>query len=54
MILFDILGMIVIFLMGMIAFNFGIDNRSIAATAFGILLEITATTYIFYKILKGG
>lgn len=50
----DILGMIVIFILGAIAFNFGNDNRSIAATSFGILFEIIALTYIFYKILKGG
>ena len=48
----DILGMIVIFVMGAIAFNFGNDNRSIASVIFGILLEIIAITYIFYKILK--
>lgn len=49
-----ILGMIVIFILGAIAFNFGNDNRSIAATSLGILLEIIAISYIFYKILKGG
>jgi hypothetical protein len=48
----DVLGMIVIFILGAIAFNFGNDNRSIAATSFGILLEIIALSYIFYKILN--
>ena len=48
----DILGMIVLFIIGAIAFNFGNDNRSIAATAFGILFEIIALSYIFYKILN--
>ena len=48
----DILGMIVIFIMGAIAFNFGNNNRSIAATSFGILLEIIAITYIVHKFLK--
>lgn len=50
----DVLGMVVIFIMGEIAFNFGNDYRSIASTIFGILLKIIAITYIFYKILKGG
>ena len=48
----DILGMIVIFILGAIAFNFGNNNRSIAATSFGILLEIIALSYIFHKLLK--
>jgi hypothetical protein len=48
----DRLGMIVLFVMGVIAFNFGRDNRSIASATFGILLEIIAITYIVYKILK--
>lgn len=50
----DILGMVVIFIMGAIAFNFGNNCRSIASTIFGILLGTIAITYIFYKILKGG
>ena len=53
----DILGMIAIFVLGAIAFNFGNNHRSIVSTAFGILLEIVALTYIIYniyKILKGG
>lgn len=48
----DILGMIVIFILGAIAFNFGNKHRSITATSFGILLEIIALSYIFYKILR--
>ena len=52
MVALDILGMIIIFIMGAIAFNFGNDNRSIAATSFGILLEIIALTYIVHKFLK--
>lgn len=50
----DILGMIAIFIMGVIAFNFGNDCRSIVSAIFGILLEIIAITYIVYKFLKGG
>ena len=50
----DILGMIVIFILGAIAFNFGNNHRSIAATSFGILLGTIAISYIFYKILNGG
>lgn len=50
----DVLGMIAIFVLGAIAFNFGYDHRSIASVIFGILLEIIAITYIFYKIIKGG
>lgn len=50
----DVLGMIAIFVLGAIAFNFGHDHCSIVSTAFGILLEIIAITYIFYNILKGG
>ena len=42
----DILGMIVIFILGAIAFNFGNDHCSIAATSFGILLEIIALSYL--------
>lgn len=47
----DILGMITIFVLGAIAFNFGHDHRSIVSTAFGILLEIIAITYIIHKFL---
>lgn len=50
----DILGMIAIFVLGAIAFNFGHDHRSIVSTAFGILLEISAISYIVHKFLKGG
>lgn len=50
----DILGMIALFAMGVIAFNFGNDYRSIVSVIFGILFEIIAITYIFYKIIKGG
>lgn len=50
----DVLGMIAIFVLGAIAFNFGLEHRSIVSTAFGTLLEIIAITYIVYKILKGG
>ena len=50
----DILGMITIFIMGAIAFNFGNDCRSIVSVIYGILLETIAITYFFYKFLKGG
>lgn len=50
----DILGMIAIFVLGVTAFNFGHDYRSIVSTAFGILLEISAISYIVHKFLKGG
>ena len=49
----DILGMIVIFIIGAIAFNFGNDNHSIVSVTFGILLKVIAITYIAYKFLKG-
>lgn len=48
----DVLGMIAIFILGAIAFNFGYDHRSIVSTAFGILLEISAISYIVHKFLK--
>lgn len=50
----DILGMIAIFVLGAIAFNFGNDYRSIVSVIFGVLLETIALAYIFYKIVKGG
>lgn len=50
----DIIGMIAIFVLGAIAFNFGNDHRSIVITISGILLEVIAITYIVYKIVKGG
>ena len=57
----DILGMIAIFVMGAIAFNFENNSYSIASEIcemllkiFGMLLEIVALTYIAYKIIKGG
>ena len=50
----DILGMLAIFILGAIAFSFGADRRSIVSGIFGILLEVIALTYIFYRILKGG
>lgn len=42
----DILGMVAIFIMGAIAFNFGNNNRSIVSIIFGILLGLIAITYI--------
>lgn len=50
----DIIGMVAIFVLGAMAFNFGCDHRSIVSTAFGILLETIAISYIVYKFLKGG
>lgn len=52
----DILGIIAIYIMGAIAFDFGNDNDSVVIKLFGILLKIIALTYIFYKFIfaKGG
>lgn len=50
----DVLAMIIVFAMGVSAYNFGNDCRSIVLAIFGTLLEIIAITYIVYKFLKGG